>query len=122
VASYKRVFKTIDEYIATFPKSVQGILEEMREAIRESAPKAQEVISYQIPAFKLNGNLVYFAAFKNHIGFYPTSSGVEKFKEELSNYEVSKGTIRFPIDKPVPFDLVKKIVRYRVKENLGKRE
>ena len=122
VASYKRVFKTIDEYIATFPKNVQSILEELRQAIRESAPKAEEVISYQIPAFKLNGNLVYFAAFKNHIGFYPTSSGVEKFKEELSGFDVSKGTIRFPFNKPVSFDLVKKIVRYRVKENLGKRE
>jgi uncharacterized protein YdhG (YjbR/CyaY superfamily) len=122
VAPYKRVFKTIDEYIATFPKNVQGILEEMRDAIRESAPQAEEVISYQIPAFKLNGNLVYFAAFKNHIGFYPTSSGVEKFKKELSGFEVSKGTIRFPINKPIPFDLVKKIVRYRVKENLGKKK
>jgi uncharacterized protein YdhG (YjbR/CyaY superfamily) len=115
----KKGFKTIDEYIATFPKNVQSILDEMRQAIRESAPQAEEVISYQIPAFKLNGNLVYFGAFRNHIGFYPTSSPMEAFKEELSGYAVSKGTVRFPLDKPIPFDLVKKIVKFRVKENLG---
>src|SRR3989304_3823711 len=111
----EKVFKTIDEYIATFPKNVQSILEELRQAIRNSAPKAEEAISYQMPTFKLNGNLVYFAAFKNHIGFYPTSSAIAAFKEELSDYKVSKGTIRFPLDKPIPFDLVKKIVKYRVK-------
>ncbi len=121
MASPRKVFKTVDEYIATFPENVQIILEEMRQAIRESAPEAEEVISYRIPAFKLNGILVWFAAFKNHIGFYPTSSPMEVFKEELSGYEVSKGTIRFPINKPVPLDLVKNIVRYRVKENLGKK-
>ena len=120
MATPKKVFKTIDEYIATFPKNIQSILE-LRQAIRNSAPKAEEAISYQMPTFKLNGNLVYFAAFKNHIGFYPTSSAIEAFKEELSDYEVSKGTIRFPLDKPIPFDLVKKIVKYRVKENLDKK-
>ena len=114
----KKVFKTIDEYIATFPKNFQSNLEEMRQAVREAAPEAEETISYQMPAFKLNGILVWFAAFKNHIGFYPKTSAIEAFKEELSGYEVSKGTIRFPINKPVPIDLVKKIVRYRVKENL----
>ncbi len=116
----KKGFKTIDEYIATFPKNVQNILAEMRQAIRESAPQAEEVISYQMPAFKLNGILVYFAAFKNHIGFFPTTSAMETFKEELSGYAVSKGTIRFPLDKPIPLDLVKKIVKFRVKENLEK--
>jgi uncharacterized protein YdhG (YjbR/CyaY superfamily) len=122
VATHRKVFDNIDEYIATFPKNVQSILEELRQAIRESAPEAQETISYQMPAFKLNGILLWFAAYKNHVGFYPKTSAIEAFKEELSGYEVSKGTIRFPIDKPVPFNLVKKIVRYRVKENLEKKE
>ena len=118
----KKEFKTIDEYIATFPKNIQSILEEMRQTIRDSAPKAEEAISYQMPTFKLNGNLVYFAAFKNHIGFYPTSSAIEAFKEELSDYEVSKGTVRFPLNKPIPYDIVRKMVRYRVKENLDKKK
>jgi uncharacterized protein YdhG (YjbR/CyaY superfamily) len=121
MAAPKKGFKTVDEYIATFPKNVQSILEELRQAIRESAPEAEEAISYQMPAFKLNGVLVWFAAFKNHIGFYPISSAIEAFKEELSDYKVSKGTIRFPLDKPIPFDSVKKIVKYRVKENLDKK-
>jgi uncharacterized protein YdhG (YjbR/CyaY superfamily) len=116
----RKHFETIDEYIAMFPCDVQAILEELRQTIRDSAPDAEEVISYQMPAFRLNGILVFFAAFKSHIGFYPTSSGVSVFRKELSSYEVSKGTIRFPIDEPLPFDLIKKIVRYRVKENLGK--
>lgn len=117
----RKVFKTIDEYIAACPKNVQTILEELRQAIREAAPEAEEAISYQIPAFKLRGNLVFFAAFKNHIGFYPTSSGIEAFREKLLDYEVSKGTIRFPINEAIPFDLVKEIVRFRVKENLRKK-
>jgi uncharacterized protein YdhG (YjbR/CyaY superfamily) len=112
-------YSTIDEYIATFPKDIQAILGAIRQAIRESAPNAEETISYQMPAFRLNGTLVYFAAFKNHIGFYPTSSGITAFKKELSQYEVSKGTIRFPLIKPIPLDLVKKIVKYRVKENMA---
>ena len=116
----KKQFKTIDEYIATFPKNIQIILEEMRQAIRAAAPDAEEAISYQMPAFKQNGVLVWFAAFKNHIGFFPTALGVEAFKEELSGYEISKGTIRFPLNKPIPFDLVNKIVKFRVKEKLGK--
>jgi len=122
MAASKKVFKTVDEYIAAFPKDVQSILEELRQAIRESAPEAEEAISYRMPAFKLNGILVWFAAFKNHIGFYPKTSAIEAFKEELSGYEVSKGAIRFPINKPVPFGLVKKIVRYRVKENVDKKK
>ena len=116
-------FKTIDEYIATFPKNVQSILQELRQVIREAAPEAKEAISYQMPAFKLNGNLVYFAAWKNHIGFYGgTGEVVKTFKKELSNHEVSKGTIKFPLDKPIPYELVRKIVKYRVKENLDKKK
>jgi len=114
--------ETIDDYIASFPKHIQEILEEIRQAIREAAPDAEETISYQMPAFRLNGILVYFAAFKNHIGFYPTSSGVAAFKAELSQYEVSKGTIRFPLGQPVPFNLIKKIVKYRVEENLDRKK
>ena len=114
-------YETIDEYIAAFPKNIQSILQELKQAIRESAPDAEEAISYQIPAFKLNGNLVWFAAFKNHIGFYPRESAIEAFKDKLSSYDVSKGTIRFPLDKPIPLDLVKEIVRFRVKENLHRR-
>jgi len=118
----KKEFTTIDEYIATFPKNVQSILEELRQAVKETAPEAEEAISYQMPAFKLNGNLVYFAAFKNHIGFFPTSSAMEVFKEEVKEYKTGKGTLRFPMDKPMPLDLVKKIVKYRVKENLDKKK
>jgi uncharacterized protein YdhG (YjbR/CyaY superfamily) len=113
----KKQFKTIDEYIKTFPEEVQSILEKMRQTIREAAPEAEETISYQIPTFKLNGNLVHFAAYKNHIGFYPTPSGIEAFKKELSLYKGAKGSVQFPIDKPVPYDLVKKIVIFRVNEN-----
>ena len=108
--------KTIDEYIAAYPKHVRVQLETIRTAIRRSAPGAEETITYQIPTFRLNGNLVHFAAYKNHIGFYPTSSGIEAFKEELSRFGTSKGTIRFPLDKPIPIALVKRIVKYRVKE------
>ena len=118
----KKEFKTTDEYIAAFPKNVQNSLQELRHAIRESAPEAEEVISYQMTAFKLNGVLVWFAAFKEHIGFFPKASAIEAFKEELSGCELSKGTIRFSLDKPIPLDLVKKIVKYRVKENWGKKK
>ena len=115
----KNQFKTMDEYIETFPKDVQKILEEMRQTIKKAAPEAVEAISYQMPTFKLNGkNLVHFAAFKNHIGFYPIPSGIEAFKEELSLYKQGKGSVQFPMDKPIPYDLVKKIVDYRAKENL----
>ena len=115
----KASFETIDEYIAAFPRNVRDILEELRRIIRESAPKSEETISYGIPTFDLNGkHLVHFAAYKNHIGFYPTSSGISRFKKELSRYELSRGTVRFPVNEPIPFDLIRKIVKYRVKETL----
>ena len=113
-------YATIDEYLATVPKKVQGILQELRQAIREAAPEAREAMSWQMPTFKLNGDLVHFAAHKNHIGFYPAPSAIEAFKEELSAYKTSKGAVQFPLDEPLPFDLVKKMVRFRVKENLRK--
>lgn len=113
-------FKSVDEYITSFPKNVQEILEELRKAIKESAPEAEEVISYGMPAFKLNGVLVYFAAHKNHIGFYPTASGITAFNEELSSFKHTKGTIQFPIDGSIPFDIVKRIVKFKVKENQAK--
>ena len=115
--STKAKFETIDEYIKTFPKDIQKILEQVRETIKEAAPEAEEAISYQIPTFKLNGNLVHFAAFKNHIGFYPAPSGQKAFEKELSVYKSGKGSIQFPIDKSMPLSLIKKIVKYRVKEN-----
>ncbi len=117
----KKQFRTIDDYIKTFPNDVQSILEKMRQTIKKAAPEAVEAISYQIPTFKLNGkNLVHFATYKNHIGFYPTSSGIEAFKKELSPYKGAKGSVQFPIKEPIPYDLVKKIVIFRVKENLEK--
>ena len=119
--SVKNNYTTIDEYITNLPKNIQIILNKLRNVISEAAPKAEEAISYRIPTFKLNGNLVHFAGYKNHIGFYPTPSGIEAFREELSSYELSKGTIKFPIDKPIPFSLVKKIVEFRVKESLKKK-
>jgi uncharacterized protein YdhG (YjbR/CyaY superfamily) len=114
--------KNIDEYIAGFPEDVQEKLQKIRMTIREAAPDAQEKISYQMPTFYLKGNLVHFAAFKNHIGFYPTPTGTEKFQKELVAYKVSKGTARFPLDKPIPFDLITEIVKFRVKENLERAE
>lgn len=114
--------RTIDEFIAGFPESVQEILEKIRMTIRESAPDAEETIKYGIPTFTLKGNLIHFSAYKNHIGFYPAPTGIEKFRKELSVYEGSKGTIRFPLDKPVPYSLIKSIVRFRVKENMERAE
>src|SRR6266498_945604 len=108
---------TIDEYIEGFPNDIQAILKKMRRTIRKAAPGAQETIKYQMPTFTLNGNLVHFAAFKNHIGFYPVPTGIEKFKKELSVYEGAKGSVQFPLDKPIPYDLISKIVMFRVKEN-----
>ena len=120
MSSSNKSFKTIDEYISTFPRKVQVVLEELRQAIRKSAPEAEETISYGIPTFDLNGfHLVHFAAYKNHIGFYPTSSGITAFKKELSLFKTSKGTVQFPLNEPIPFDLVKRIVRFRVKENMS---
>ena len=119
MAKPKKQLKTVDEYIAAFPKEVQDVLEKIRSTIRESAPKAEEAISYGIPAFILNGrSLVYFAAWKNHIGFYPTPSGIEAFKKELAPFKQEKGSVQFPLDKPISIGLVKKIVRYRVTEIL----
>jgi uncharacterized protein YdhG (YjbR/CyaY superfamily) len=112
--------QNIDVYISGFPPDVQTILQKIRALIREAAPDAQEAISYQMPTFKLEGNLVHFAAFKNHIGLYPTPSGTEAFKKELSPYKAGKGSIQFPLDKPIPYDLIKEIVAFRVKENLEK--
>ncbi len=114
--------ETIDEYIAGFPNDVQAILQKIRLTIRKAAPDAKETIKYQIPTFTLKGNLVHFAAFKNHIGFYPTPTGTEKFQKELFVYKGAKGSVRFPLDKPIPFDLISKIVRFRVKENLARAE
>ena len=113
--------KNIDDYILTFPPGTQKMLEEIRAAIRKAAPDATETISYQMPAFKLKGrNLVYFAGYKNHIGFYPVPSGMEAFKKELSSYKQGKGSVQFPLDKPLPLDLINEIVKFRVMENLNK--
>lgn len=114
----KSAFKTIDEYIGQFPPDVQDKLDALRKAIRKAAPDASEKISYQMPTFYLYGNLVHFAAFKNHIGFYPTPGGIEAFQDELNRYKNAKGSVQFPIDEPLPFELITRIVRFRVEENL----
>ena len=118
--STKNKFENIDEYISSFPKEIQTKLEQIRKAIKKAAPGAEEVSSYQIPAFKQNYVLVYFAAFKNHIGFFPTSNPLKVFSKELSKYETSKGTIRFPLNKKIPFELITRITKYRLKEDLAK--
>lgn len=110
----------VDTYIASFPEGIQNLLEQIRTRIRQTAPEAKETISYGMPTYVLNGNLVHFAAFKNHIGFYPSPSGIEQFKEELSAYKGAKGSVQFPLDKPMPLDLITKIVKFRVKENMEK--
>ncbi|HEY0739350.1 MAG TPA: DUF1801 domain-containing protein [Herpetosiphonaceae bacterium] len=109
---------TIDEYIAGFPQDVQAMLEQVRATIKAAAPEAEETIKYQMPTFMLKGNLVYFAAFKKHIGFYPVPSGIEAFKDELAVYKQGKGSIQFPLDQPLPLDLISRIVKWRVQENL----
>jgi uncharacterized protein YdhG (YjbR/CyaY superfamily) len=114
----KAGFTSIDEYIAAFPADVQERLRQMRAVIREAAPEAQEKMSYQMPTFFLHGNLVHFAAFKNHIGFYPAPRGIEAFKDELAAYEGAKGSVRFPLDQPLPLDLVRRIVQFRVADQL----
>jgi uncharacterized protein YdhG (YjbR/CyaY superfamily) len=111
--------RSVDAYIATFPQEIQAILESLRATIRAAAPDAEEKISYQMPTFALKGNLVHFAAWKHHIGFYPASSGIDVFKDELSMYESSKGAIRFPLSQPLPMDLISRIVQFRVAENLA---
>lgn len=110
----------IDEYIHGFPPEIQEILQKIRQIVHEAAPEAQEVISYQMPTFTLHGNLVHFAAFKNHIGFYPIPSGIEAFQAELAGYISGKGSVQFPLDRPIPYDLIRRIVEFRVKENLEK--
>ena len=114
--------KEVDKFISRYPKDVQVILERIRKTIRKSAPDAEEIINYGIPTFTLEGNLVHFAGFKSHIGFYPTPSGIEKFKKELSKYKGAKGSVQFPMDQPIPYELIGKIVKFRVKENLAKAE
>ncbi len=111
---------TIDEYIDSAPKEVQAVLNEIRATIKAAAPEATERIAYGMPTFFLNGNLVHFAAHKNHIGFYPTPSGIEKFKKELSKYEGAKGSVQFPLEQPMPLQLISKIVKFRVTENKQK--
>ena len=118
----KTTFKSIDEYILQFPPEIQETLKTLRIVIKEAAPEAEEKISYQMPAFAYHGNLVYFAAFKNHIGFYPTASGIAAFKNELSAYKGGKGTVQFPIGKPLPYELISRIVKFRVDENIRKAE
>ena len=108
----------IDKYIAGFPKETQRLLGQLRAVIRKAAPDEEETISYQIPTFTLKGNLVHFAAYKNHIGFYPTPSAIQAFKKELSSFKGAKGSVQFPIGKSLPLELVRKIVRFRVKENI----
>jgi len=114
--------KDIDQYIAGFPNDVREILTKIRMTIRKAAPDAEETIKYQIPTFTLNGNLIHFAAFKNHIGLYPAPGGIEQFKDALSVYEGGKGSVRFPLDKPIPFGLISRIVKFRVKKNLERAE
>lgn len=111
---------SIDEYIAEFPPETQRVLEEIRALIKASAPGATEKMSYAIPTFFLNGNLVHFAGYKNHIGFYPGASGIEAFREEFKPYKSAKGSVQFPLDQPMPTDLIRRIVELRVKENTGK--
>ena len=111
-------FKTVDEYLSALPAKTKLILKEVRKTIKQAAPQAEELISYNIPSFKLNGGLIWYAAWKEHISLYPRSSGMKASIKELSEYEGAKGTIKFPIDKPIPFDLISKIVKFRVKERL----
>lgn len=118
----KTAFESIDHYISTFPPDIQDLLESIRQIIREAAPEATEKISYQMPTFAQHGNLVHFAAFKHHIGFYPAPSGIVAFEQELAPFIAGKGTIQFPLDKPIPYELITKIVKYRVAENIAKAE
>lgn len=111
-------FKTIEQYIGSFPRDIQRLLQEIRKTVKKEAPGATEAISYGIPTFKLNGNLVHFAAYASHIGFYPGSEVIREFKDELSPYKTSKGTIQFPLGKTIPFGLIKKIVKFRVERSL----
>jgi uncharacterized protein YdhG (YjbR/CyaY superfamily) len=118
----KNLPKSIDDYISQFPPRIQKILKSLRKLIKEAAPEAEERISYRMPAFMQKGPLVYFAAFKNHIGFYPTSSGISAFKNELSEYAGGKGSVQFPMEKPLPVDLIRRIVKFRASENNAKKK
>ena len=117
-----KIYKNIDDYIAAAPEDVRNKLEQLRQIIKKAAPKAEEVISYGMPAFKQNKVLVYFAAFKDHIGFFPTSSGVANFTKELERYDTSKGTIRLPLDEPIPAGLIEKIVKFRAREEMDRQK
>ncbi|MHA6529665.1 iron chaperone [Paenibacillus sp. BAC0078] len=118
----KITYESIDDYIAKSPFEVQEKLEALRKVIRECVPEAEEKISYQMPTFYLHGNLVHFAAFKKHIGFYPAPRGIEAFKEELSQYKGAKGSVQFPLNEPLPYDLIRRIVKFRAEENISKAE
>ncbi|HYF81793.1 MAG TPA: DUF1801 domain-containing protein [Clostridia bacterium] len=116
----KKEYSTIDEYVRCFPSEIQKKLEEIRAAVKAIAPDAEEKISYQMPTFYLNGNLVHFAAFKDHIGFYPIPSGIEAFEQELKEYKRGKGSVQFPLNQPLPMELIRRIVEFRVEENRRK--
>ncbi len=122
MAINKKTPKNIDDYMGRFPKELQQLLQKMRLTIRKAAPRAKEAISYGIPAFTLDGYLVWFAAFKSHIGFYPGASAVTAFRKELSAYKGAKGSVQFPFDKPLPLALVSRIVKFRVKQNISKKQ
>ena len=115
----KKDYPSIDQYIDSFPESTQEKLHTLRNLIKTESPEAQEKISYQMPTFFLNGNLVHFAAYPKHIGFYPTPSAIERFQKEVSKYKHAKGSVQFPINEPLPCDLIRKIVRFRMQENEG---
>lgn len=118
----QKAAESVDKYIEQFPADVQERLEQMRKTIRDTAPTAEEMISYAIPSYRLNGMLVHFAAFSKHIGFYPGAGGIAEFADELTGYKTSKGTVQFPFGKPLPLELVKRIVEFRVKQNLEKKK
>lgn len=117
----KNTFETIDDYINAFPSETKRILQKIRETVREAAPEATESINYGIPTFKMHGNLVHFAAYKKHIGFYPAPSGIEAFKKEVESFKTGKGTLQFPLDKPIPYDLISDIVQFRLEENKSRK-
>jgi uncharacterized protein YdhG (YjbR/CyaY superfamily) len=117
-----KTFADINDYISAFPDEIKTTLEQIRKTIQQAAPEAKEAIKYGMPTFVLNGNLVHFAAYKNHIGFYPAPSGIDAFIDELAVFRTGKGTIQFPTDQPIPFDLIKKVVKFRMEENLNKRK
>lgn len=117
-----KTYHTIDEYIAQFPASVQATLQRIRQTIHQAAPQAEEAIAYGIPTFKQNGNLVHFGGYQTHIGFYPAPSGIAAFASELAQYGSGKGSIHFPLDQPIPYELLSKIVQYRLAENMAKKK